>query len=459
MLAKGKRRSILIKGLMITIPIIIGVVVFIFMSNSKKPPQQKDIILDSPSVRVMEVSPIDVLPRAIGYGTSRPAKTWKAIAQVSGKIIHTHSQLQKGSIIRKGEILLKIDATEYRINLAKIRANIQNFNVQIMQLKVEEENNHKILELQKNDLDFKRKEVDRQTELFKKNIISKKDYEAQFQSFISQEIQVQNIQNALNLVPVKLELLQTQLDQAKSDLESANLQLSHTTISAPFDIQIVEVSNKLSEFVQTGKTILEANDIAETEVEAQFIMSSLKPIFLSVMDKARNVDVALSIGKALGIKAKVRLASNPDRPMEWQASFNRRSDTLDAETRTVGLIVVVQNNIDAQGTRGERFLFTGAYCEVELQGKIQPNMIVIPRSALHPQNIVLLMDSEQKLVKREIEVLYTISDFVVVKSRIESGDTLILSDIVPAVNGMKVDPVIDNKLLEKLIIDARGGQA
>ena len=453
---KKKIRDILFKVLMITIPVVLGIDVFLIMSKSKKPPQHKEVVSDIPTVRVMEVKPIDIVPRAVGYGTSRPVKTWNAIAQVSGKIIQTHPRFQKGSIIRQGEELLRIDPTAYRINLAKIKASTQNYKVQIQQLNVEKENNHKLLELQKADLNIKIKEVNTQKELYKKNIVSKIEFESQLRGLISQKVQVQNIQNALNLVPTKLELLRTQLDQAKSDLESANLQLSYTTVTAPFDIQVIELSNKISEFVQTGKTILEANDISETEVEAQFIMSALKPIFLSVMDKARSVDVAISIGEALGIKAKVKLASNPGGPMEWPASFNRRSDTLDKETRTIGLIVVVKNNIDAQGKRGERFLFTGAYCEVELQGKIQKDMIAIPRSALHPRNIVFLMDSEQKLVKKQIEVLYTLSDFVVVKKGIGPGETVILSDIIPAVDGMKVDPVTDNKLIEKLIIDARG---
>lgn len=454
-----KIRNILFKVLMITLPIALGIAAFLIMSSKKKPPQHKEVVLDISTVRVMEVKPIDIVPRAYGYGTSRPVKTWRAIAQVSGKIIYTHPRLQKGSIIRQGEELLKIDPTAYRLNLAKIEANSQNYKVQIQQLKVEKENNRKLLELQMSDLGIRRKDVDRQNELYKKNIISKTEYETQLRGFISQQVQVQNIQNALNLVPSKLELLRTQLDQAKSDRESANLQLSYTSVTAPFDIQVIEVSNKISEFVQLGKTILEANDISETEVEAQFIMSALKPIFFSVMDKAQNVDVTISIGEALGIKAKVRLASNPGGPIEWPASFNRRSDTLDKETRTIGLIVVVKNNIDAQGKRGERFLFTGAYCEVELQGKIQKDMIAIPRSALHPKNIVFLMDSEQKLVKKQIEVLYTLSDFVVVKKGIGPGDIVILSDIIPAVDGMKVDPVTDNKLIEKLIIDASGEQS
>ena len=98
----------------------------------------------------------------------------------------------------------------------------------------------------------------------------------------------------------------------------------------------------------------------------------------------------------------------------------------------------------------------GAYCEVELRGRVQKKAIVIPRSAIHPGNIVLLMNSEQELIKQQVEVLYTISDFAVIKSGLKAGDTLILSDLIPAVNGMQVEPVFDKALFDRLVIDAKG---
>ncbi|MCP4752640.1 MAG: hypothetical protein GY866_17275 [Proteobacteria bacterium] len=456
-MASEKKRNPYLKVLMILIPVVIGLVVFAIMSYSRKPPKQKEAILDIPTVRVLEVSPIDVVPRAVGYGTAQPIRTWKAVAQARGRIIYTHPQLQKGSIIKQGVELLKTDPTEYRINATKIKAGIQNLKVQIEQLNVQKKNYLKLLDLQKTDLKIKQKEIKRQSELYKKKIISKTQYESQLHVIISQEVQVQNIQNSLNLIPVQLELLQIQLDQARSDLESANLQLSYTTISAPFDIQIATINNELSEFVQVGQTILEANDISETEVEAQFLMKSMRPVFLSVRGKVRDMDsTTISIGKALGVSAKIRLAGFYEKGAEWNAVFNRRSDTLDTETRTTGLIVSVQNDLSLQGKRQGRFLLKGAYCEVELSGPIQKNMIVMPRNALHPQDVVFLMDTGNRLVKKQIETLYTMSDFVVVKEGLKAGDTVILSDIVPAVDGMKVDPVVDNALLEKLITDAGG---
>lgn len=454
---KIKIFGILFKFLMIIVPVAIGLGAFLIMSNSKKPPKYKEVILDMPVVRVMNIKPMEVVPRVLGYGTAEPIRTWKATAQVSGKIIYTHRQLQKGSMIKKGAELLKIDPTEYRINITKIKANIQNFQMQIKQKSVEKKNYLKLLNLQKTELKIIQKEVNRQKTLYEKKVISKTVYETHLQGIISQEVQVQNIQNALNLVPIQIDLLKIQLEQAKSDLESAKIKLDYTTISAPFDMQIAFVNNKLSEFVLTGQIILEANDISETEIEAQFIQQAMKPIFLSIQNNTNKLTPeTISMGKALGIKALVRLSGSVVGNIEWPASFNRRSDTLDAETRTIGLIVSVKNNFGPNNSRRGRLLLKGAYCEVELRGRVQKKAIVIPRSAIHPGNTVLLMDSEQKLKKQKVEILYAISDFAVVKKGLKSGDTLILSDLIPAVNGIKVKPIFDKALFDRLVMDAKG---
>ena len=145
MTKKKKIFGIFIKALMVIVPIAIGIVAFQIMSKSKKPPKQKETVIDMPSVRVMLVKSLAVVPRVLGYGTAEPIRTWKASAQVSGRIIFTHQQLQKGSIIKQGAEVLKIDPTEYRINLTKIKANIQNFKIQITQKGVEKKNYLKLL--------------------------------------------------------------------------------------------------------------------------------------------------------------------------------------------------------------------------------------------------------------------------------------------------------------------------
>ena len=308
MTEKKKKLDYLKKGLMFIVPLAIGVAIFMVMGSNKKAPAKKDIVQDVPNARVMEVQLMDVSPRAFGFGTSAPSRIWRAISQVKGRIIYAHPQLHKGGLIKGGTVLIKIDPADYKINIAKLNASIRNYQVKIQQIELEKTNNLKLLELQQVNLDFKRKELQRRETLKKKSLVTSTEYEAQLLSVNAQEVQIQNLRNALNMLPSNLELLNTQLSQARSDLKSAQLALSFTVIKSPFDIQVSSVNNKTDEYISIGQTILTANDILETEIEAQFVMNSMAPVFMSSKAEFNSIDFStLSLGKELGITATVRV--------------------------------------------------------------------------------------------------------------------------------------------------------
>jgi hypothetical protein len=95
------------------------------------------------------------------------------------------------------------------------------------------------------------------------------------------------------------------------------------------------------------------------------------------------------------------------------------------------------------------------YCEVELRGKVRESHLVIPRSALHNSEVYLL-DADNRLQRRAVELDFAQSNFLCLKSGLNEGDTLVVSDPTPAIEGMLVEPVVDNHVLQALIQEATG---
>jgi multidrug efflux pump subunit AcrA (membrane-fusion protein) len=112
----------------------------------------------------------------------------------------------------------------------------------------------------------------------------------------------------------------------------------------------------------------------------------------------------------LGFGAVVRLTIG-GQIVEWQARFARMSETLDPETRTVGVYVAVDHPYQKVRPGQRPPLLKNMYCEVELRGKPRPESIIIPRSALH-QNIVYVATSENRLERKEVIVDYTSGNLV-----------------------------------------------
>jgi hypothetical protein len=118
------------------------------------------------------------------------------------------------------------------------------------------------------------------------------------------------------------------------------------------------------------------------------------------------------------------------------------SPGLDAQTRTMGVIVAVDEPY-AQARLGERpALVKGTFCEVELRGRPRPGL-VIPRAALHDDR-VYVVNAEGRLESRLVELEYLQQDFAVVAEGLADGEVVVLSDLQPAIDGMLLDPRPDD---------------
>ena len=100
-------------------------------------------------------------------------------------------------------------------------------------------------------------------------------------------------------------------------------------------------------------------------------------------------------------------------------------------------------------------LVQGMFCEVELRGKPRKGQVVIPRSALHDGHVYLVSDSN-RLERRKVEIAFVQSNLLCLKSGLQGGETLVVSDPTPAIEGMLVEPVSDDELQQGLIAEATG---
>ena len=68
------------------------------------------------------------------------------------------------------------------------------------------------------------------------------------------------------------------------------------------------------------------------------------------------------------------------------------------------------------------------------------------------------MNSEDRLERRKVEVDFVQSSLAVITDGLEPGETLIVSDPTPAIEGQLVSPVVDDDLVESIRAAAAGEQ-
>jgi hypothetical protein len=66
------------------------------------------------------------------------------------------------------------------------------------------------------------------------------------------------------------------------------------------------------------------------------------------------------------------------------------------------------------------------------------------------------LTKESRLEKREVIPGFYQGTFVTIESGIEPGEMVVVSDPVPAIEGMLIDPVLDERLMSLLMLEAGG---
>ena len=111
--------------------IALGVLVLVVMVKSKQPPERTLAEETARTVRTVPVPEAEVIPRALGYGLVEPAQNWQAVAEVGGRIVEMHPDLEKGALLPEGAVLFRIDPEEYGLAETQGQADVASIKAQL----------------------------------------------------------------------------------------------------------------------------------------------------------------------------------------------------------------------------------------------------------------------------------------------------------------------------------------
>ena len=154
--------------------------------------------------------------------------------RVAGPIINI--PVQDNQEVKAGDLLFEIDPADYKTALASAKASVANLQANLLQ---------------------KRQDLDREADLFAKNVDSKQLF--------------QNAQNAHAEA-------QAELNAARANMEQAELNLSYTKVYAPVDGYLTNVNTSPGAYVHVGDQLLALVDSSSFWVAAYFKETQLVSI-------------------------------------------------------------------------------------------------------------------------------------------------------------------------------------
>lgn len=422
-------------------PLALGILAVVFMAGGKQPPAKTEHGEPRLSVRVVEAMTVDLVPEVKGYGEVQPAKVWAAVAQVAGRLIDTYPRLRDGEIVPQGTLLFRIDPVDYELKLAQARTELAELDVQ-------EENARASLAIDQGNLRLAQRERERLNKLSKKGTASQSDVDNAERTMLNARTAVQNTANMLALLPTQRRLLEAKVSQAERDL-------ANTTVQAPFNLRIADLAVEKDQYVGVGQTLFNGDAVERVEIVAQVAISSLRNLFAGRQQPLPPIGSEQDeLQDFTGFRPMVRMNMGQEFA-EWEASFVRFSDRVDPQTRTIGVVVSVDNPFQKVIPGKRPPLSKGMFVQVIIRGHTQPHRMVLPRSAIRAGRVYVVGD-DQRLQIRPVSILFSQGPLSVIDSGIEAGEQIVVSDPIPAVEGMLLNPVNDQALQSLIMESARG---
>ncbi len=382
------------KALQLTLTVVfilIGVFLTHYLISTKKAVKKK-----VPREMVIPVKAQEVLLQkstfqVIGDGEVSPADIVFLVPQVPGKVVYVSGSLKKGGLVRKGQVLLKIDPRDYQIRLTQAEAELKKAEAELAQVR-----------------------ADREAALREWKIVNPTETPP---PLVAREPQLLAAEAAVQA--------------ARAAVERARLDLERTVIKAPFDGVVLEDNVDTGQYVLTGQSLGRIGSVEKAQIR----------VYVSEQDtqwlKIPGFNTKTPIGTEATVQARIGNST-----MQWKG-YITRAEPLDTKTRRVPVVVEVRRPY-----RTTPPLLFGLYVKVAFQGPEIPEGAYISKRAIQwDENLrpfVWVVQPDGRTRKTQIKIVQEYEKTVLVSEGLTSGQLVILDPPTVLTEGTLVK-VIDKQ--------------
>ncbi|MEL6108333.1 MAG: HlyD family efflux transporter periplasmic adaptor subunit [Planctomycetota bacterium] len=445
-------------------PILIGVGVVAALASSRKELPRLEATRVATPVEVVAVATHMVFPEILGFGTASARRTWTATAEVAGKVVATHPTLRSGRRVEAGATLLQIDREDYQLRVDQRVAELEQAQSQLAERELAVESDQASLAIQQQLLKVLENDVSRLGQLRERSAASPSELDSKMSAMLQQKQGVQNLLNTLRTSPSQIAAAEASVRLASLRVAEAKRELAKTTILAPFGGVLSDVSIEPSQYVGPNQALFEILDTDALEVEGQFSIEQLDRVVRPrevetsptdfVQPNGRIQDPAQSgqdesaglasydlreepVGLSRSLTADVTIRSGGVQ-MNFVAKPYRFTESLDQETRTLGVVVRVDDH-SSFTFAGESLLKPGTYCEIRLRSRHPFPAIEVPRTSLDDGH-VFVVDSNNTVRRRRVDVAFMFQNRVAIASGLGGGDLVVARPSPALRDGDLVNP-------------------
>jgi len=376
---------ILLPGLVLLLGAVITVGIFI----SKPDPVKREVVVKPLNVRAVTAEKTSLTLGIETQGTVRSRQEINLVPQVGGKIIEVSDKFVAGGYFAKGETLVRIDPRDYELALISAKSRVAE--------------SRQRLELEKAEA-----------------ALAKKEWEMLGQGQASD----------LTLRKPQLADAEARVQAAMADFNQAKINLERTTIKAPFEGLLIQKNVDLGQFVSAGTALGQFNSTDVLEVRLPLSNRDLGHFDFKKLNQ-QNGKIPVEL---YGTFANTQNS--------WQAEIVRTEGIINTDSRI--MFVVAELRGDQLLSREDKTpIMIGQFVKARIEGRRFDNIVKLPRSALKQDNKVLVIDKNNRLQTRLVDVIDANKAFVVIGAGLKQGENVTISQLNSQVDGVQVKANFD----------------
>jgi RND family efflux transporter MFP subunit len=348
------------------------------------------------TVETLNVDMQQFTPLIEAQGVVEPRTTTTLVPRISGEIIGVSPNFRPGGFFKKGETLLSLDQSDYKLALKSAQAELAEAR-------------------------FNLEQEQAQADLAQANWSRlRKDREA----------------SDLALHKPQLARAQASVDSALAKLQRIELDLQRTTIKAPYSGRVLEQFVDVGQYVSPGTQLLKifATDYVEVRLpisDTQRGLLDLPRAYIGESSRQGNFPSA-------AVKAVIG-----GQQYSWSGRVMRTEGSVDKTTRQTFLIIQVDNPYQ-HNQQDRPPLEVGQFVKAEIQGKTLDEVFVLPRTAIQGEDTVMTVDEASRVQRKRVNVLWETTDQLIVKDGITASDRVCTTYVPFVSDNAKVKAVNAN---------------
>lgn len=373
-----------------------GLAALAIVNSPPQTGQQEEGIVAPPSVQVIRVKPERLRMDVRSQGRVMAQTEIDLVSGVSGNIIKISPDFVSGGFFKKGDLLVSIDPAEYDLRVAQAQARVMEAQYQLTREEAEAE-----------------------------------------QARDEWQHLGQGEPNPLSLRIPQLKEKKAKLAAEQEELKNARLLRQRTDIRASFNGRVRNKEVGIGQYLNSGAVLgrIYSSDLAEVRLP----LSTSELAFIDFPDLPRRAQSKESV--------PVRLTANyQGQQQTWLGHIVRSEGVVEQDTGMVILVAQIPDPFGlgtkksaSSGTKSSAAsLPLGLYVEARIEGRWFDDLVILPASALRNNDQVVIVDQEQRLRFRAVEVLRREREQVIIKTGLKTGEQVFVSGLHHPVEGVEV---------------------